>query len=314
MSKAIKVSMAFLTYLLLVPGAQGQEVQGQKPTLNDHTFVPVSFMTSPFVNSRLTMPIGIGSTANFVFDIENPALDTLEGLNGEVLFANLGIMYAQKLQDWINFYLRVGLTARLGTNFESILSQGFNTVINVKIGSMIKLYESKKTMLSLSVEVKNYNANFVNIKGFVEDVIGGAPDPQIVRAIPALTAGGGLHFAWGINDLFGVRVEGLYAYGETFTRGQSGGRYSLKTGLDVDFNKRFQVPLGLAFTYIVTTEPEIVYVDDRSGRMFFWKLAYTGRKDFDLGIESGVMTLPFENVQEKPKVTMVSFTMSYFFN
>jgi len=260
------------------------------------------------------MPLGIGSTSNFDFDIQNPGLDTLEGIDGEVLFANLGIMYSQRLQDWISFYLSLGLTARLGTNVESILSQGFNTVINVEIGSMIKLYQSKKTQLSLSIEVQNNDANFVDIKSFVEDIIAEAPDPKIVRQIPALTAGGGLHFAWGINDLFGVRAEGTYAYGETFTRGQSGGRYSFKSGFDVDFNKRFQVPLGVAFTYIITTEPEIVYVDDRSGRMFFWKLSYTGRQDFGLGIESGVMILPFENLEEKPKVSMVSFTMSYFFN
>ena len=311
----IKSALIIFSCLVLLVEVNGQEVEGQKPSLNDHTFIPVSYMASPFFNTRLTMPIGIGSTSNFNFDeTGNPALDTIDGLNGSVLFVNLGMRYSQKLQDWINFYMNVGLTARLGTNVESILSQGFNTVINVKVGSMIKLYDSKKTMLSMSVDVSNYGANFMDINGFVGDIIDGVPDPQIVRKIPALTAGAGLHFAWGINDLFGVTAAGSYAYGETFTRGQSGGRYSIKTGVDVNFNKRFQVPLGLALGYVVTTDAEIVYVDDRSGTMLFWKIAYTGRKDFDIGIETGVMTLPFDDVEEKPKVIVTSFTISYFFN
>ena len=309
-------SLLLLLAFAMIPwiGHAQTEIEGQKPTLNDHTFIPVSFMGSPFNNTRLTLPIGIGSTANFNFSPSNPGLDTLSGLDGEILFATLGFRYDQKIQDWISFYLKLGLTARLGTNVESLLSQGFNTVVNFEIGSMVKLYQTNKTRLSLSVEVQNYDANFVDIAGFVVDVIEGNPDPRIVRQIPALTAGGGLHFAWGINDLFGVRGEATYAYGETFTRGSSSGLYSLKGGLDVDFYQRYQVPLGLAFTYTHTTEPEIVYVDNRSGRMFFWKLAYTGRKDFDLGIESGVMILPFENIDEKPTINMVNITMAYFFN
>lgn len=291
-----------------------QEVEGSKPTLNGHTFIPVSLINSSFNITKLTTPIGIGTTRNFEFDPETPGLDTLDGLTGEILFANLGFRYHQKVQDWISFYFRLGLTARLGTNFESILSQGFNTVVNFEIGSMLKLYESKKTRLSLSVEVQNYDANFVDIRGFAEDIIAGRPDPQIVREVPALTAGGGLHFAWGINDIFGIRVESTYAYGETFTRGQSGGLYAIKGGVDIDFNNRFSVPIGLAFNLAVTTEPEIVYVDNRTGKMFFWKIAYTGRKDFDIGIETGLMELPFEGLDEKPRIEMVSLTMSYFFN
>jgi hypothetical protein len=293
---------------------EAQEVQGERPSLNNHIFIPVNVLNSSFSNTKLTMPIGVGSTANFDFTSEVPGLDTLEGLTGEVLFANLGFRYSQKVQDWINFYLKVGLTARLGTNFESILSQGFNTVINFELGSMIKLYQTKKTRLSLSIEVQNYDANFVDINGFVKDIIQGNPYPTIVREIPALTGGGGLHFAWGINDLFGLRAEANYAFGETFTRGESGSLYALKTGIDVDFNSRFSVPLGIALTYAITTEPEIVYVDDQTGKMFFWKIAYTGRKDFDIGIENAIMILPFENIDEKPTINMVSITLSYFFN
>lgn len=291
-----------------------QEVQGQKPTLNDHTFIPLSYLNSSFNNTALTMPLGVGTTANFNFEPSVPELDSLLGLDGEVLFAILGLKYTQKVQDWISFYLKLNLSARLGTDVESLLSQGFNTVISFEVGSMIKLYQTKKTRLALSVEVQNYDGNFVDISGFVRDVVDGAPDPKIIRRIPALTTSAGLHFAWGINDLFGVRGEGTYAYGETFTRGRSDGFYTIKGGVDVDFNKRFEVPLGVALTYALTTEPEIVYVDNETARMFFWKLAYTGRQDFDIGIEGGTMIIPFENLTTKPTVNLFSITMNYFFN
>ena len=308
------LSLLLFFALITCLEVHAQEVQGQKPELNDHVFIPLSTMSSPFHNTLLSLPMGIGTTANFNFEPSIPELDTLLGLDGEVLFAVLGFKYTQKVQDWISFYLKMNLSARLGTDFESLLSQGFNTVVNFEIGSMIKLYQTEKTRLSMSVEVQNYDGNFVDISGFLKDVINGIPDPKIVRRIPALTTSGGLHFAWGINDLFGIRAEGIYAYGETFTRGRTDGFYSIKGAVDVDFNRRYQVPLGVALSYAFTTEPEIVYVDNETARMLFWKLAYTGRKDFDLGIEGGTMIIPFENLSEKPSVNLFSITMNYFFN
>lgn len=293
---------------------KAQEIQGQKPELNGHTFVPVSTLHTPFNNTSLTLPIGIGSTSNFNFTPTVPELDSLLGQDGEVLFAVLGFRYNQKVQDWISFHINLSLAARLGTDVESLLSQGFNTVINFELGSMIKVYQTKKTRLSFSTGIQNYDANFVDIGGFVEDVVNGNSDAKMVRQIPALTASAGLHFAWGINDLFGVRAEGVYAYGETFTRGRTDGFYSIKAGFDVNFNQRYKVPLGVALTYQVTTEPEIVYVDNESAQMYFFKIAYTGRKDFDIGIEGGTMIIPFENIDKKPSVEIASLTMSYFFN
>ena len=308
------VALAFWCLIGFSFPLEAQEVQGQKPELNGHTFVPMSTLNTSFNNTSFTLPIGVGSTSNFNFTPSVPELDTLLGLNGEVLFAVLGFRYNQKVQDWISFYFNLGLTARLGTDFESLLSQGFNTVINFELGSMIKVYQTRKTRLAFSVGVQNYDANFVDISGFVQDVINGKSDPKIVRQIPALTTSGGLHFAWGINDLFGVRAQGIYAYGETFTRGRTDGFYSVEAGVDVNFYQRYKVPLGVAFTYSITTEPEIVYVDNESARMYFFKIAYTGRKDFDIGIEGGTMIIPFENVEKKPSVKMASLTMSYFFN
>jgi hypothetical protein len=311
-----KIYALLLLFIVSITSVRinAQEVQGQKPQLNDHTFIPVSFMNSSFNNTALTLPLGIGATSNFDFEPSIPELDSLLGLNGEVLFTVLGLNYHQKVQDWISFYLRLNLTARLGTDFESLLSQGFNTVVNFEIGSMIKLYQTRKTRLGLSVGVQNYDGNFVDISGFVKDVIDGVPNPKIVRRIPALTTSGGLHFAWGINDIFGFRAEAEYAYGETFTRGRTDGFYSVKGGLDVDFNNRFKVPLGVVFSYSLTTEPEIVYVDNETARMFFWKVAYTGRRDFDIGIEGGTMVIPFENLTRKPTVNIFTITMNYFFN
>jgi len=58
----------------------------------------------------------------------------------------------------------------------------------------------------------------------------------------------------------------------------------------------------------------VVYVEDRNAQVINIKVAYTGRKDFDLGIKAGSLILPLENVDKKPTVSTVTFTMSYFFN
>jgi len=195
----------------------------------------------------------------------------------------------------------------------ALLSQGFNTVVGFETGVLIRLLQREKVTLSLSYEVQSFEGNFVDIKGFVEDIVDGRK-PRLVRKIPAMTTGGGLHFAWGISPTLGLRSEASYSYGETFTRGPSSSRYKLSSYLDADLNAAVRVPIGFVFGYEITNEPEIVYVDDRTANSMLFKIAYTGRPDFDIGMELSNLRLPLENLDKRPSLKSISIVMSYYFN
>jgi len=314
--------MSRLNWILLIIGISlfftetisAQDKLGSKPMLNSHLFIPLSMIRTPFTNTKISAPLGFGQTSNFNFPLPIIGNDTLKGIKGEVVFATLGLQYRQRVRDWISFSARLSMTARLGTDLGSILFEGFNTVVNFEIGSTIRLFETKKIMLSTSFEIQNFEGNFVDISGFLLDVINRVPDPKVIKKVPALITGIGLHFAWGINQTFGLITNVSYSYGETFTRGQSANLYRITSMIDADLNPRFHIPIGFALSYTNTSKPDVVYIENKSAELWIWKVAYTGRKDFDFGIEYGIFFLPFEKADKKPRVTNFLFSMTYFFN
>ena len=316
MISRLGISLMLAVCMLLIPSrltAQDTQVQGQRVKLNNHAFINLSPIQTPFTNTNMTMTTGFGETGDFDFPPQLIRNDTITGLQGDLRLLDLGFQYRQKVRDWIAFYLHFGTAFRVGDETSALLSQGSNTVFHLEIGTMIKIIRKDHLMLSLSYEVQNFEGNFVDIDGFIEDILNGVK-PRLVRKVPALTTGVGAHFAWGISPTFGFRTNVAYSYGETFTRGSSSSRYNVSFSVDADFNPKFKVPLGLAFGYTVTTEPEIVYVDDRQANWYLIKIAYTGRAEFDFGIELSKISLPLENVDSRPEVNAIQLVMSYNFN
>jgi len=176
-----RLIILFFMVALIPLKLKAQDAGGEKPELNNHMFIPLTDFNSAFPKTRITVPIGLGTTSNFDFPLLED-IDTLGNAKGDMLFVQLGFGYSQRIRDWVSFYMNAGLAARLGTNVESILSQGFNTVIQVELGSVIRLYRTDRTTLSISVSVNNYNANIIDIRAFVKDVVNGIPDPEVVRA------------------------------------------------------------------------------------------------------------------------------------
>jgi len=307
-----------LTLLVLIPAmgwAQDISNKGSKGNLNGHYFIPLSVNRTPFTNTRIMMPLGFGQTSSFEFPIPIIGGDSLFGASGEILLATLGIQYRQQVRDWISFNMKVEVAARVGTDVKSLLIEGLDNVISFELGTMIKLHETKKTLLSTSLKLQNLEGNFVDINGFVQDLLDSTVnDPSISRTVPALVAGVGLHFAWGISPTFGFSSVLAASYGETFTRGNSDTRITFGGFIEADLNPKFKIPIGLSIGAFSTTEPEYVYVDDKSAQIMISKLSYTGRADFDLGIEIAKATIPFENTETRPSVDMVQLVMTYFFN
>ncbi|MBS0000255.1 MAG: hypothetical protein KFF73_14840 [Cyclobacteriaceae bacterium] len=124
----------------------------------------------------------------------------------------------------------------------------------------------------------------------------------------------GLQFAFGFNQLIGLSLEGNLSFGESFDREDSDLRYALKGGLDFNFKRRYNVPLGLIVGYSMISQPELVYTDEGTALITSFKLTYTGTSDFLIGLESGLMSIPLVEVDQKSNFLATMFSVRYYFN
>ena len=225
----------------------------------------------------------------------------------------MGATYQQRVRDWLAAYVDLSLSARVGTELQSILAQGINTISTFDIGWHIKLAEGRKYALSTIFQVQNYQGSFINLLGFIRDVINKYPDPNLNENIPLLAVASGIRFAWGMNDLIGLKASSDISYGETYTRGENGFYFKTGGGIDFDFQPRYSLPVGLVINYSISSMPDVVYVENKKAQIIQAKIAYTGARDFNLGIEYSYMKMPLLLQEKPPTVQSITLSARYYF-
>lgn len=291
-----------------------QEEKNNLPRLNKHYFVPNSSTQSPFIKSSFGMNLGIASSKDFDNVILQIGDTALIGYKGSLIFADLNFDYNQKIKDWIALYMNIGVTARLGTEVQSMLSQGVSTISYFRIGWLFKLLENEKHYLSGSIQINTYNANFISISGFVDDIISGSPKPSISKAVPILNGYIGLRYAHGFNEKFGAVAFGEIGYGESYERGSSSVTYSMGGLLDMNLATTTKVPLGFALFFNILSRPELVQVEGNFATNGGLKISYSAAPHFNVGTEISRLSVPVPNVEEKVISTAFFINCIYYFN
>ncbi len=285
------------------------------PELNEHVFIPNANINSPFMNTYLDISVGIGTTGQFKYPVFEVDDQPIYAVRGELLYATVGLAYQQKIQDWAALYIRYNLAARLGTNVGSILAEGFSTVNAFNIGWKIRIIEHDKYRLSGSVGIANYKGSFISISRFVEDIINNNPNPSLVNNVPALNGMINFQFAYGFNELFGLKAELQNSIGESLERGETAYFFSLGTSFDVNFQQKYNVPLGVSLTYSMSTQPDQVFRESGLANNFIFRISYTGTTDFLIGLVSSYSFVPVSDV-DKGDFTVygTAFAITYYFN
>ena len=306
-----------IVVLLLISGHKvysQNEFKNNSPQLNDHYFTPIKGIPGPFINSNFGSNLGIAFSdkfENIIIEIDG---EPLIGLEGSLLFANLDFEYQQKIKDWIAINVQVGMTARLGTELQSMLTQGVNTITAFKLGWLFKLAKGKKYMLSGTAQINNYNGTFISIGDFIESIVKDSTVTSISKKVPSLNATIGLRYAYGFNDMCGIQFDMETGFGESFERGTTSFVYNFGGLLDVNLANRTKIPLGIVLSYQISSLPDYVYGEERSASIAGLKIAYTGAPNFNLGLEVTSSNLPVRNVDEKVRSTGILITTKYFFN
>lgn len=315
--RTVSMRIAIVGALLaLASGGQpifAQDSPGPFPELDGHRFSPNRIVPVPSVSSYVVSTLG-GAQA---FDIATPPFvvggDTIPGLQGDLLFATLDIEYQQKIVDWFAFRVGYRVDARLGTELETLVSKGVNTITGFEIGWLARLLESDRDILLLDARVSNKSFTTVDIGGFVEDVIDGI-DASIVRKNNALRVAGGLRYAHVFSDLFGVVANGELGLGESIVRNEDDEVfYRLGGQLDFDLDAWRDIPLNLALGFATDSYPEAT--DDVDGNLNtgYLRLSYIARNDFTVGLQFFGSTIPTVGEQDDLKYGGVEFDLRYFF-
>ncbi len=290
------------------------ELPNNLPNLNNHYFIPNSNTLSPFINSSFGMTLGIASSEDFeniILEIDD---EKIIGLKGALIFADLRFEYQQKIKDWIAFYLNVGITARIGTELQSMLATGVNTVTAFNVGWLVHIAEGERDKLSASLQINNYTTNVINIGDFLRDVIDGAANPSISKNVPILNGNLGLRYAHAFNEMFGFQGFGVIGYGDSYERGNSSFVYNFGGLFDINLATKTKVPLGFGLFYNVSAYPDLVQVKDKFATNGGIKISYSGAPHFNLGLEVSRISVPIPNVEEKVKSTSIFISSKYYFN
>ena len=308
--RTLNILFLWILGFLVMPALKGQSDTLKVPRVGNHVFTPVSYSKLPLITTHFSTNTGIGSTSGLVSNIGDLPV---KGLAGEVTFIEMGFAYQQKVRDWLAGYINLNMSARVGTELQSILTQGFSAITSFDIGWHIKLAEGKKSLLSGAIELQNHKGSFTNILGFVEDIINDHPNPSLSETVPLLVFATGLRYAYGLNETIGFKTSASLAYGETYTRGENGYAFDGSAGVDFNFYPRYSVPVAFVLNYEITSMPDFVYVAGKESQIIQVKIAYSKASDFNLGIEFAYMKYPLNN-QEKPvSVKYAALTARYYF-
>ncbi len=257
----------------------------KKTRLNGHFFTSVNTSKSAFINTYFGSESGFGNTGTFDLPGIEIGGNEIFAFTGSVNFFTFNSTYLQKINDWLALRLSFSVGGRVGSNMSTILVDGLNAYEGGSIGWDFSLMRKEKFEMSGSVFVKNISGSFIDIAGYVDDIINNAPFPRTVRNIPVLSVGIGAQGAYAFNEVYGLQFGFDASYGESFTRSKESLYSSLNISGDMNLMPRKQVPLGFALGYMLTSNPEDTYLEVIYTNIFSAKIAYTGSSYFDLGLQ-----------------------------
>jgi len=262
----------------------GEEIR--RPNLAGHTFLSTDLVSDAFVRTYVRNSLGYAAAIN----LEYPAVvidgDTLLSLEGDLAYATLEFEYQHAIKDWIALRIALDGKVRLGTQLSSIVLDGVTVNNGYDLRWLMRVRQSDRTMLSGSLGLMQQSFTRIDVKGFVEDVIAGAPNPRVVDEVPALRTYAGAHFSWAISRPFGFNGLLKGSYGETPWRDEPEG-FGYEYGLVVDFDAgaAWHVPVGLALGYQQKSSPALTTDVAGAARQSVLRIAYNAQPDFIVGID-----------------------------
>jgi hypothetical protein len=308
-----RIAFLWLMAIAIAAPTAGEAEESGFPKLGDHIFVPVLALTEPFLVTYVQTNVGLGSTVNSSIPLLSPIDSTVIGtVESDQILTGLGFEYQQRVRDWLAVRLALDVAGRLGSDTNTLLSDGVTGALSYDFNWMMRIYRAKSVLVSGSIGLASRNATFVNLLDWAEDLVAGK-DAKLVRPRTSLIGTGGVHAAWGVNHRFGLLGTLTASYGESFDGSGDNAWYSdVRAALSYDISQDLDVPLGLALTG--GRSENDLNADTDSGT-WFWsaRLAVQGRSDFTIGLDLGTYYFDSATQSASTQFRMIVIDMRYYF-
>src|SRR5689334_6079754 len=167
-------ALALIATLALAAGAartacaQGGEI-GQMPSLDQHIFVPTTFIPDAFINTQLTLSVGSSNSIGTDVPLFTNSGQQVGTVHGDLLFLTGGVDFHYAMRDWVGFFLHFSALARSGNNTASILASSLSAGSTSGVGWEFRLHRSERSQLSGSVSVDRTFITLINVAAFIDD-------------------------------------------------------------------------------------------------------------------------------------------------
>lgn len=289
--------------------------EGKERHLNGHGFLPSIYVEDPFVSSNFGNYTGAGMAMDLQTTLKDLEGNDLYTLEGNLIFAALGMQYQQKFGSKWAVGVLVAAQVKTGTNAESFLTEGADVDRQGGLWVKYRLKRDEKSQFSVGLDWSYSKILYFTPYDFAVDVSEGVPVEEAAILINTKVWTSRMTFNWarGFSQAFGLRVNaelGMYEVPET--EGVFKGSHRLGVLGEYDLKKhKGGIPLGFSLGYTQAVPNDDPFTGLSGTLLGFW---YTGKEDFVVGAETGFMKLPVANRDVDEVNTMFGIiTIKYYF-
>lgn len=287
--------------------------QGKERILGGHGYLPSIYVTDPWVASTFQNFTGGGVAVDLKTPFYNLDGEEIFVLNGDLFYASLGLGFQQRLgNDWA-VGLKFNAKVRTGTNAQTLVAEGANVDRNMDLWVKYRVWRGEKSQFTAGLNW-DYSKTFViDPLGFARAVADGedVDTAPLLEEVKNWTARLALNYAHAFSPTFAFRANGdfgMFEVPNTTDVAKATSRLGLL--FEADLNPKVNFPIGFTLGY-THGFPDYDPAAGLSGALFgIW---FTGQEAFIVGVETGFMTLPVQDSDEKLDAVFGLFTISYFF-
>lgn len=327
-SAAPRCTPVVLAAIVLLPGLRPDSAEAQGRTapaescscrLGGHRFILGGRTENPFVGTQVHTSTGGGMAFGFEDLVEIPAPDSsiIKALTGDLAFVALGFDYQQQLWQRFAVGLGVDVSARLGTDAQSILSQGFTSVFGSQLWFKGQILRAERHLLSASVNLRPNSAVAIDPVGWARRIIedgGITDDNELVRSAEAASASVGVQYAWAVRPWIGLLASSDLGFADPLdSDSERELRFRVDGNASIDLNELWEYPVGFLVGGRLTDFSEAASDILERSLLVNLGLFYTGREDFSIGGEITRTSSDLRTSDARLTSTVASFEIRYFF-
>jgi len=299
-------------------GQTTTRVGPERRVLNGHRFLPASDLPDAFVNTFVRSSVGAGSAVNLRVAVEDLDGNVVDTLDGSIAFLVLDYEYQQAVNRWLALRANVAGGARLGTDLQAMLFQGVTGLVGAGLGTTVRILEREKVYLAAVGDVVWNKGYFVTPLDWVRDVIDnglGSDSSSLVANASSMVASGGARLAYSPHRAVGFTALAEFGVTEPFREdvGKTRGLARFGGTIGYDFGATTPLPIGLLGGF--RWENFSSGADDVADRAWrsFLGISYTGRADFNVGVEMSFARLTQRDSSQNIDSGQVRVALRYYF-